>query len=78
MRLRLREIRERKYLTQQELADLIGTTKANISRIERNLQRPYPSTIRRLAEALDVSPEELVDWEGEKPDPETEQGKAAA
>ncbi len=67
MRLKLREIRERKFLSQQELADLMGTTKANISRLERNLQRPHPSTVRRLAEALGVMPEELVDWEAAPP-----------
>ncbi len=72
MRLRLREVRERRFLTQQELADLAGTTKANISRIETGLQRPRPSTLKRLAAALGVEPDALVDWG------EDHEGKAAA
>lgn len=78
MRLKLREVRERKFLSQQELADRAETTKANISRLERGEQQPRPSTIRKLAEALGVPPEELIDWTArdEKSDPEM--GKAAA
>ena len=75
MRLKLREIRERRFLTQQALADMIGTTKANISRLEKGDQRPRPSTVLRLAEALGVKPEELVEWgAADAPD---ETGKAA-
>ena len=73
MRLKLREVRQRKFMTQQELADAMGTTKANISRIENGKQAPFPSTIKRLAVALGVPPEELVDWDA----PEAT-GKAAA
>jgi transcriptional regulator with XRE-family HTH domain len=75
MRIRLREIRQRKYLTQQELADKIGSTKANISRLESGDQEPRISTVRRLAEALGVELDELVIWGGEEA-PDT--GKAAA
>jgi transcriptional regulator with XRE-family HTH domain len=77
MRLKLREVRERKFLSQQELADAAGTTKANISRLETGKQKPQMATVRKLAEALGVRPEDLVDWEADAPDaPET--GKAAA
>lgn len=77
MRLKLREVRERKFLSQQELADRAETTKANISRLERGEQQPRPSTIRKLAEALGVPPEELIDWTA-RPTEEPEMGKAAA
>lgn len=76
MRLKLREVRERKFLSQQELADRAETTKANISRLERGEQQPRPSTIRKLAEALGVPPEELIDWTAR--DDGEEMGKAAA
>jgi len=40
-------------LTQQELADRMGTTKSVISRIESGQHRTSMDTLRRLAEALD-------------------------
>ncbi len=78
MRLKLRELRERKFLSQQELADAAGTTKANISRLERGEQQARGSTIRKLAEALGVQPDELVDWESGTGDDRGVEGKAAA
>ncbi len=79
MRLKLKEFRERKFWSQQELADAAGTTKANISRIERGEQAPQGRTIRKLADALGVAPEDLVDWEaGTSATPSEETGKAAA
>ena len=63
MKIRLREVRERKFITQEELAERTGITRANISRLENGLQRPRISTVRRLATALGVEPEELIDWE---------------
>lgn len=75
MRFRLREVRERKLVTQEELADRSGMTRANISRLENGLQRPRISTARKLAAALGVEPEELIDWEAED---EGDAKKAAA
>lgn len=40
-------------LTQQELAERMGTTKSVISRIESGQHRATTDTLRRLAEALD-------------------------
>ncbi|MGH9245737.1 MAG: helix-turn-helix domain-containing protein [Acidimicrobiales bacterium] len=40
-------------LTQQELADRMGTTKSVISRIESGQHRTSTDTLRRIAEALD-------------------------
>jgi DNA-binding XRE family transcriptional regulator len=61
---RLRALRERKVLTQQELADKAGITRATLSRLEAGAQNPYPSTIRKLASALSVEPETLMDPDG--------------
>jgi transcriptional regulator with XRE-family HTH domain len=60
MRIRLREIREARYLTQAELAERAGLAKLSIGRIERGHARPRLWTIRRLAETLDVEPGELA------------------
>jgi transcriptional regulator with XRE-family HTH domain len=66
---RLKEWRLRKALTQQELADKAGTTKANISRIEAGDQLPRPATVRKLATALGITTEELIRWDtnGDRP-----------
>jgi transcriptional regulator with XRE-family HTH domain len=57
---RLRDLRKRALLTQQELADMSGVGVTTIIRIERNQVEPHGSTIRKLAEALEVEPQELV------------------
>jgi ribosome-binding protein aMBF1 (putative translation factor) len=41
-------------LSQQELADRMGTSVAVISRLERGRQNFSPATLKRLAEALDT------------------------
>jgi transcriptional regulator with XRE-family HTH domain len=61
---RLRDLRKRALLTQRELADKSGVGVTTIIRIERNQVEPQGSTIRKLARALSVAPEELVKTEG--------------
>ena len=63
MQSRLREWRTKRAMSQQELADKAGMTKANISRIELGLQIPRPATVRKLAAALGVSTEDLIVWD---------------
>lgn len=60
---RLRAVRERKVLTQLELAQKAGVTRATLSRLESGAENPYPSTIRKLARALGVEPEALMEPE---------------
>lgn len=56
----LRQYRERKGLTLEQLADRIGTTHATLSRIERGLQ-PYSQTmLEALAEELDTDPASII------------------
>jgi transcriptional regulator with XRE-family HTH domain len=57
---KLKEVRTRRLLTQVQLADKSGVNQVTIARIERNKVDPRFSTIRRLAEALDVDPTKLV------------------
>ncbi len=58
---KLRRIREKRLLTQEELARLSGLTLWTISRIETGAHKPRFSTIKRLAQALGVEPEKLVE-----------------
>ena len=58
---RLREWRRKRTLTQQQLADKAGLARATLSNIERGQDEPHTSTIRRLADALHVRPEQLMD-----------------
>ena len=52
---RLRAVRERKALTQDELAELAGVSRQTVVKIEGGLE-PRPPTIRKLAQALGVEP----------------------
>jgi len=57
----LREWRQFKKLTQEQLADKVGTTKAVISLLETE-QRPLSSKwLRKLAEALGTTPGRILD-----------------
>jgi transcriptional regulator with XRE-family HTH domain len=53
---RLRRLRERRALRQEDLAELAGVGKNTVNRTE-----PRMTTIRKLADALGVDPRELVE-----------------
>ena len=57
---RLRELRKRSLLTQEQLAEKSGVGVTTIVRIERNQVEPQGRTIRKLAAALDIEPAELL------------------
>jgi transcriptional regulator with XRE-family HTH domain len=61
---RLRELRRRRVLTLEELAQKAGVGRNTIWRLEHGVMGAQPRTIRKLAKALDVEPEELVKTEG--------------
>lgn len=61
---KLRQIRERKGLSQTDLARLSGVAQATISNLERGRPARFV-TMRELAKALGVEPEALV-GEGER------------
>ncbi|SDF07333.1 Predicted ATPase [Blastococcus aurantiacus] len=55
----LRSLRERRSLTQEELAARAGLTGKAVGALERGeRRRPYPHTIRALADALDLDDDE--------------------
>ena len=57
----LKEIREKKMITQRELAVSSGIGIATICRIEAEKVKPSLRTIRALAKALEMQPEEVRD-----------------
>jgi transcriptional regulator with XRE-family HTH domain len=57
-------VRQRKLLTQAELAQQSGVTEVTINRLENGQHQARYSTIKRLAEALGVDPQELLTGEG--------------
>jgi transcriptional regulator with XRE-family HTH domain len=59
MQVRIREVRLLKGHSLEDLARKSGVSESNISRIETHKQMPRPSTMRKLAEALEVSVEDL-------------------
>lgn len=60
MHIRLREVRLRKLLTQEEVARRAGLSEATVNRLETGMHGARISTVRKLAEALQVEPAELI------------------
>ena len=58
--LRLRELREKKRLSQQQLADWLGLTRSSISNYENNTHTPPADTLVRLADIYGVSVDYLL------------------
>ena len=58
---RLRRLRERKALRQEDLAELAGVGKNTVNRIEKNRTEPHMTTVRKLADALEVEAHELME-----------------
>ena len=56
----LKDMRVRRAMSQDDLAEKAGVGLNTVNRLERNRTEPRPSTLRKLAEALDVDPGELV------------------
>lgn len=57
---KLKELRQRRVLTLRELEEKSGVSYNTIWRLENGHTDARPSTIRKLASALGVEPEELI------------------
>jgi transcriptional regulator with XRE-family HTH domain len=57
---KLKDVRVRRAMSQDDLAEKAGVGKNTVNRLERNHTEPRPSTLRKLARALEVDPAELV------------------
>ena len=56
----LRELRQSRGLSQRELGQLARVSSGTVYRLENGLRGAYPGTVRKLAVALGVTPEDLV------------------
>lgn len=57
--LRVRQLRLERGLTQKELAELVGMSASEVSRLELVAKRPYIRTLHRLADGLGVNMTDL-------------------
>ena len=60
---RIREVREEKKVSQQDLASICNFEKANMSRIEAGRTNCTISTLYKISRALQISLSDLVDVE---------------
>jgi transcriptional regulator with XRE-family HTH domain len=60
--IRLKELRNQKGLSQEVLADESSLSLRTIQRIENGETNPTGDTLQRLSNALNVNPDELIDW----------------
>lgn len=58
----VRQLREKKDLSQQDLADDSGITKSQIARIETAKINTSIKTLVKIAKGLDIEPKELLDF----------------
>ncbi len=55
----LRALRRSRGMRQEDLAEAIGSDQYSVSQWERGVRSPRPTTIKRLADALGVEPQDL-------------------
>ncbi|MEX1382828.1 helix-turn-helix domain-containing protein [Lutibacter sp.] len=60
--LRVKKLRNQKGMSQEFLAEESGLSLRTIQRIEKGESNPTGESLKRLANALKVSPDELIDW----------------
>ena len=56
---RIQEIRNKKWMTQDQLSQKVGISSKYLSSIEREKENPTLNTILKLARSLDVKPDEI-------------------
>lgn len=60
---KVKEVRKRSGISQELLADNSGLSLRTIQRIENGETQPTGDSIRKLSGALNVTPNELIDWQ---------------
>lgn len=63
MKVEIKEFRKLNKITQQELAEKIGVTRSCISQYEIGAREPDLTTLMKIAYALNVTPDDLLDYE---------------
>lgn len=61
-KLKLKELREQRNLTQKEIADEINVTSSTISKYENEIKVPNLKRLVQIAKILDVTLDELVEF----------------
>lgn len=67
---KIREIREAKHLTQDQLAELASLNRVTVAKYESGRVEPGAQALARIADALEISTDVLL---GRADEPETEQ-----
>lgn len=62
IKLNIKKVRKEKGLSQKELAEILGVHQVNVSEYERGTQYPSLERLVQLAEALDLTLDELVEY----------------
>lgn len=66
---RIKLLREKANMTQEELATLLNTTKQTIYKYEQSIVTNIPSDrVERIAEVLNTTPAYIMGWESDKPE----------
>lgn len=60
---RVKDLRIKQGLSQEELADKTGLNLRTIQRIENGKSIPRGDTLKRLSTALQSTPDDLIDWQ---------------
>lgn len=69
---KIREIRNKTKLTQEQFSELIGIESPSLSNIENGKSYPSMQTLLKIIEKFQISPQEFFDNEYYKNDIETE------
>lgn len=59
---RVKELRKRKGLTQEDLTESSGLSLRTIQRIENGETEPTGDTLKKISHSLNITPDELIDW----------------
>ena len=60
---RVKELRKRNGMSQELLAENSGLSLRTVQRIENGETQPTGDSIKRLSSALNVTPNEIIDWQ---------------
>lgn len=75
---RIKELREAKGLTQEELAKLLNTKRQTVSKYEQGIITNIPSDrIESIARILDATPEYILGWEQNETEEENKKSSDA-
>lgn len=56
----IKKMREKRNLTQKQLAELLGVKQSNISRWEAGTYQPNATTLKKMADALNCRIDDLI------------------